>query len=143
MKGLRKSYLAELDKAAKAATERKDTPEAERIVAESDEILRGEVATAGRRGFRILRAYYGVDERWADVTDELRPLIRGNVLRFDHGNDLAFKADPAYGTLKRLIIVYAIDGNTGVSITSEKQRVELPPTAPILDRIPPVGSSQP
>ncbi len=52
MKGLRKSYLAELDKAAKAATERKDTPEAERIVAESDEILRGEVATAGRRGFR-------------------------------------------------------------------------------------------
>ena len=143
MKGLRKSYLAELDKAAKAATERKDTPEAERIVAESDEILRGEVATAGRRGFRILRAYYGVDERWADVTDELRPLIRGNVLRFGLGTDVKFKTDPAYGTVKRLVIVYSLDGNTGVSITADQQRVELPPTAPILDRIPPVGSSQP
>ncbi len=143
MKTLRKSYLAELDKAGKAAIQRQDAPEAERIVAESDEILRGEVATAGRRGFRILRASYGVDERWADVTDELRPLIRGNVLRFDHGKDITFKADPAYGTLKRLIIIYELDGNTGVSITTEKQRVELPPTAPILDRIPPVGSSQP
>ncbi len=143
MKSSRKSYLAELDKAGKAAAERKDTLEAVRIVAESDEILRGEVATAGRRGFRILRASFGVDERWTDVTDELRPLIRGDVLRFDHGKDLTFKVDPAYGTLKRLIIVYALDGNTGVSITTEKQRVELPPTAPILDRIPPVGSSQP
>ncbi len=93
--------------------------------------------------FESFAQYYGVDERWADVTDELRPRIRGNVLRFDHGKDLTFKADPAYGTLKRLIIVYAVDGNTGVSITAEKQRVELPPTAPILDRIPPVGSSQP
>jgi hypothetical protein len=143
LKGLRKSYLAELDKAGKAAAQQKDTPEADRIVAEADEILRGESETAGRRGFRILRAHYGVDERWADVTEELRPLIRGNVLRFDLGTDVTFKADPAYGTLKRLVIVYSLDGNTGVSITTEKQRVELPPTAPILDRIPPVGSSKP
>jgi hypothetical protein len=142
MKILRKSYLAELDKTGKAAAE-KDTSEAARIMAESDEILRGEVATAARRGFRVLRAEYGIDERWTDVTDQLRPLIRGNVLRFELGKDLVFKVDPAYGTVKRLIIVYALDGNMGVSITSDKQRVELPPTAPMLDRIPPVGSSQP
>jgi hypothetical protein len=143
LKSLRTAYLAELDRAARAAAQQKDTPEADRIVAEIDEIRRGEAEAADRRGFRILRAHYGVDGRWADVTDELRPLIRGNVLRFAHGTDVTFKADPAHGTLKHLIIVYSLDGNTGVSITTEKQRVELPPTAPILDRIPPVGSYEP
>ena len=143
LKGLRKPYLAELDKAAKAAALRKDVPEADRIVAEADEILRGEAAAAGRRGFRVLQAQYGIDERWVDVTDQVVPLIRGDVLRFGLGTEVNFKADPALGVLKRLVIVYSLDGNAGVSITGDKQRVELPPTAPILDRIPPVGSATP
>lgn len=65
------------------------------------------------------------------------------MLRFGLGTDLKFKEDPAYGVVKRLILVYSLDGNTGVSITSDQQRVELPPTAPILDRIPSVGSYKP
>jgi hypothetical protein len=140
---LRKAYLAELDKAARAATQRKDAPETDRIVAESDEILRGEAASTGRRGFRVLQAHYGIDERWIDVTDEVRPLIRGNVLRFGKDTDFHFKTDPAYGVLKQLVIIYSLDGNTGVSITADRQRVELPHTAPILDRIPPIGSYKP
>jgi len=144
-KGLRKSYLAELDKAARSTAQGKDVPEADRIGAEAAEILRGAGAgtAAERRGFRVLRATYGIDERWADVTDLVVPLIRGDVLRFGLGTDVNFKADPAYGVPKRLVIVYSLDGNAGVSITGDGQRVELPPTAPILDRIPPVGSYQP
>jgi hypothetical protein len=141
--GLCKAYLADLAKAGKAAAQQKDVTEAERIVAEAEEIVRDDPEVPDRRGFRIISARYGIDERWADVTDELRPLIRGKVLRFGLGTDVNFKADPAHGVLKRLIIVYSLDGNTGVSITAEKQRVELPPTAPILDRIPPVGSYKP
>jgi hypothetical protein len=143
MKGLRQAYLAELEKAEKAAAQQKDRPEADRIVAEADEIFRDDPEVPDRRGFRIISARYGIDERWADVTDELRPLLRGNVLRFGLGTDVNLKNDPAYGVFKRLIIVYSLNGNTGVSITTDKQRVELPPTAPILDRIPPVGSYQP
>jgi hypothetical protein len=143
LKGLRKSYLAELDKAGKTAAQQKDMSEADRIVAEADEIVRSEPEVADRRGFRVLRAHYGIDERWVDVTDQVIPLIRGNGLRFGLGTDFSFKTDPAYGVVKRLIIVYSLDGNTGVSITSDKQRVELPPTAPILDRIPPIGSYKP
>ena len=142
-KGLRKAYLAELEKAGKAAAEQKDGQEADRIAAEADEIVRGDPEVADRRGFRIISARYGIDERWADVTDQLTPLIRGNVLRFGVGIDVNFKNDPAYGVFKRLIIVYSLNGNTGVSITTDKQRVELPPTAPILGTIPPVGSYKP
>ena len=141
-KALRKTYLAELDR-AKAAAQPPDAAEADRIVAEADELARTQEGVGDRRGFRVLRAHYGIDERWADVTDELRPLVRGNVLRFGLGTDVNFKTDPAYGVLKRLVIVYSLDGNTGVSITGEKQRVELPPTAPILDRIPPMNSYKP
>ncbi len=143
LSGLRKGYLTELDRAAKAAAQDKEVAEADRIVAEADEILRGESAAAGRRGFRVVQALYGIDDRWADVTDKVAPLVRGNVLRFGLGTDLDLKVDPAYGVLKRLIIAYSLDGNAGVSITGEKQRVELPPTAPILDRIPAIGSSRP
>ncbi|MDR3618095.1 MAG: hypothetical protein P4L85_02005 [Paludisphaera borealis] len=143
LKGLRKSYLATLDKAAKTAAQQKDAQETDRIIGEADEIVRGGAAAAGRRGFQLLRAHYGVDQRWLDVTDQLRPLIRGDVLRFGLGADFNFKEDPAFGVLKQLIIVYSLDGNTGVSITADSQRVELPPTAPILDRIPPIGSYEP
>jgi len=143
LSGLGKGYLTELDRAAKAAAQKKEVAESDRIVAESDEILRGESAAAGRRGFRVVQALYGIDDRWADVTDKVAPLVRGNVLRFGLGTDLDLKVDPAYGVLKRLIIAYSLDGNAGVSITGDKQRVELPPTAAILDRIPAIGSSRP
>jgi hypothetical protein len=142
VKRLRRTYVAELDK-AKSALTKADPAETDRIAAEADEIVRGEAAAAGRRGFRLIEARYGMDDRWVDVTDQLRPLVRGNVLRFGLGTDVVFKTDPAYGTLKRLIIVYSLDGNTGVSITGDKQRVELPPTIPVLDRIPPIGSYEP
>jgi hypothetical protein len=142
-KSLRKAYLAELEKARKAAAEQQDGQEADRIVAEADEIVRDDPEVPDRRGFQILSARYGIDERWDDVTDQLRPLVRGDVLRFGLGTDVNFKNDPAYGVLKRLIIVYSLNGNTGVSITGDKQRVELPPTAPILGTIPPVGSYKP
>lgn len=57
MKGLRWAYLAELDKAGKAAAQRKDISEADRIVAEADEIVRGDPELADRRGFRVISAF--------------------------------------------------------------------------------------
>ena len=142
-KGHQKAYLAELDKVARSARST-DVAEADRVVAEIDEIARGEAAADGRRGFRVLGAKYGANDRWVDVADELRPMVRGNVLRFGLGADFKPKGgDPIPGTLKTLIIVYTLDGNTGVSITRENQRVELPPTLPSRDRIPPVGSAKP
>ncbi len=140
LKNLRKTYTTELDKVAKTPEAKADAVEASRIVAEGHESVRRDPELPDRRGFQILSAKYGIDSRWIDVTDELKPLMRGNLLRFGLGTDFSFKTDPAYGVVKRLVIVYTIDGNPGVSITADKQRVELPPTAPILDRIPFMGS---
>jgi hypothetical protein len=102
VKRLRQAYVAELDKAEKAADQEKDRGEADRIVAEAEELVRREQEGPGRRGFRIISARFGIDDRWADVTDELRPLIRGNALRFGLGTDVKLKNDPAFGVWKRL-----------------------------------------
>jgi hypothetical protein len=135
LKALRQKYFAELEKGHREAAAQKDTPESERIIAELDEIHRGDADAREYRGFRVIRADYGADERWADVTKQVRERLRGNVLRFDAG-DLHIQPDPAYGVVKTLIITYSLNGNPGVSITRDGQRVELPPTDMSRNRIP-------
>lgn len=133
---LGQSYAASLTEALATAPAAGDPAERPRIAAELEEIRRSEAAATGHRGFRVVRAGYGVDDRWVDVTKQVRALVRGDSLRF-RADQERFKPDPAFGTTKTLMIIYSLDGNLGASITREGQTVELPPTSPATDRIPP------
>lgn len=139
LKALRQRYFAELEKEARDAAARKDDPEHRRILAEVEEVRRGDgdADSPAPRGFRVIRADYGAGERWGDATKQVQALVRGNSLRFDQKWDL-FPPDPAFGVVKTLVITYALDGNLGVSITRDDQQVELPPPPGSRDRIPPV-----
>ena len=141
LKAHRQRYFAGLEKEAREAATRQDEPERQRLLAEIQEVRRldGEAGpdAPAHRGFRVVRADYGADERWNDATRQVQALVRGNSLRFDQKWDL-FPPDPAFGVVKTLVITYALDGVLGVSITRDDQQVELPPPPGTRDRIPPV-----
>jgi hypothetical protein len=59
-------------------------------------------STAAAQQFQILRAEYGYENRWVDVTSRLRELARANAT-FRVSNDL-FGVDPIEGTVKTLRI---------------------------------------
>jgi hypothetical protein len=132
VKSGRRKYLLELDKAARSPAIRKDRQESDRILAEADRINRGDSEAGDPQGLRILRAEYGEGDRWVDVTMPLRALIRGGALIYDPGENAVngFKPDPSFGTHKTMIIIYALDGVPGVSMTLDNQRVELPVKPP-------------
>ena len=133
---LRQMYTAELIKAPQSPTTPPEPAERPRIAAELDEIGRDEATAGSHRGFKVIRAGYGVDDRWVDVTRQIRALVRGDTVRFD-ADPRRFMPDPAVGTRKTLIILYTLDGNLGTSITREGEQVELPPIPLTTDRIPP------
>src|SRR5207244_9909 len=67
---------------------------------------------ASPTGFQILQARFGTEGSWADVTDEVRKLVRGNKLTISLG-ETAIKdrwPDPAAGKAKILILAYLADG---------------------------------
>ncbi len=66
--------------------------------------------TAFGQDFRVLKSEYGADNRWLDVTDIVRNLVRGDglILRVDG----ATLTDPLPGTLKTLRIRYIYQGRT-------------------------------
>lgn len=67
-------------------------------------------STAFGQDFRVLKSEYGADNRWLDVTDIVRNLVRGDglILRVDG----ATLTDPLPGTLKTLRIRYIYQGRT-------------------------------
>lgn len=61
-------------------------------------------------GFRVLKAEYGADQNWTDVTDRVQGLVRGNGVEFRvDGQTLT---DPIPGVKKTLRVRYVFRGRT-------------------------------
>ncbi len=80
VKAARRKYLWDLDRASKAIS-KKNAANRQQIVAEADRANLGDSEASDPRGFRIIRAEIGVDDRWNDVTIPARRLVRENRLK--------------------------------------------------------------
>lgn len=80
---------------------------------------------ARSHGLRILRADYGVEGRFADVTQRLASQIQGNRLTFSV-NNYTMGGDPADHQHKALTVWYVFNGRAGVESVSEGGTISLP-----------------
>jgi hypothetical protein len=74
---------------------------------------------------RILRAQYGADYRYFDVTDRLNSQLQGDQLSLHITND-AMGGDPAPDRRKKLSAVYFFNGQQCRVIVNEKDTLNLP-----------------
>ena len=77
------------------------------------------------RGLRILRAYYGAEGQFVNVTDALRSRMDDGRLSIRVDN-YTLGVDPAPGVHKYLRILYVIDGDRRNIIVDEKTFLRLP-----------------
>jgi hypothetical protein len=77
------------------------------------------------RGVWILRAYWGVQGRTANVTDLLRTMQRENGLQVI-ANNRSLGGDPAPGADKVLIVVYRIQGQESAAAVREGNFLTIP-----------------
>ena len=77
------------------------------------------------RGVQILRAYYGAEGQFMNVTDVLRGRIDDGRL-FIHVNNYNMGGDPSPGAHKWLRVLYEIDGNRRNIVVDEKTDLRLP-----------------
>lgn len=77
------------------------------------------------RGVQILRAYYGADGQFINVTDALRSRVNDGRL-FLRVDNYSMGADPAPGVHKRLRILYVISGERRNIVVDEKTDLQLP-----------------
>ena len=83
---------------------------------------------ARRRGLRILRADYGVEGRFADVTQRLASQIQDNRLELDV-NNYTMGGDPADHQRKSLAVWYVFNGHAAVENVPEGGSISLPAEA--------------
>jgi hypothetical protein len=74
---------------------------------------------------RILRAQYGADFRYFDVTDRLNSQLQGDQLSLRISNDV-MGGDPAPDKRKQLTVVYIFNGDQCRATVSEKDSLNLP-----------------
>lgn len=74
---------------------------------------------------RIMRAQYGADFRYVDVTDRLNALIQGDQLRLRINND-SMGGDPARDRHKELTVVYIFNGQQFRARVREGDALNLP-----------------
>lgn len=74
---------------------------------------------------RVMRAQYGADFRYFDVTDRLNSLIQNDQLEMRIDN-ASMGGDPAPDRPKRLSVVYLFDGAPYRTIVNEHSALELP-----------------
>jgi hypothetical protein len=77
------------------------------------------------RGVLILRAYWGVQGRTANVTDFLRTMQRENGLQV-MANNRSLGGDPAPGADKVLIVVYRVQGQETAAAVREGNFLTIP-----------------
>lgn len=77
------------------------------------------------RGLRILRAYYGAEGQFMNVTDALRSRIDGGRL-YLHIDNYSMGGDPLPGRRKWLRVLYSIDGDRRNIVVEEKTDLQLP-----------------
>jgi hypothetical protein len=78
-----------------------------------------------RRGVLILRAYWGVQGRTANVTDLLRTMQRENGLQVI-ANNRSLGGDPAPGADKVLIVIYRVQGQESAVAVHEGNNLSIP-----------------
>lgn len=78
-----------------------------------------------RGHLRVMRAQYGADFRYFDVTERLNSLIQGDQLVLPINND-TMGGDPAPDRRKRLSVVYLFDGQPYRATVDEHASLELP-----------------
>jgi DnaJ-like protein C11, C-terminal len=78
-----------------------------------------------RGRLRVMRAQYGADFRYFDVTERLNSLIQGDQLVLPINND-TMGGDPAPDRRKRLSVVYLFDGQVYRATVDEHASLDLP-----------------
>jgi hypothetical protein len=78
-----------------------------------------------RRGVVILRAYWGVQGRTANVTELLRTMQRENGLQV-MANNRSLGVDPAPGADKVLIVIYRVQGQETAAAVREGNSLTIP-----------------
>jgi hypothetical protein len=76
-------------------------------------------------GLRILRAYYGADGQFMNVTDALRSRV-GDGRLYLHIDNYSMGGDPLPGRRKWLRVLYSIDGERRNVVLEEKTDLQLP-----------------
>lgn len=76
-------------------------------------------------GLRILRAYYGAEGQFMNVTDVLRSRVDDGRL-YLHIDDRTMGGDPMPGRRKWLRVLYSIDGERRNIVMEEKTDLQLP-----------------
>jgi hypothetical protein len=77
------------------------------------------------RDLVIIRAFYGVQARTVNVTEQLRAMVRDGLLAV-WVNNQNFGGDPAIGADKVLIVVYSFRGQEQATAVREGQRLVIP-----------------
>src|SRR5579864_2963792 len=77
------------------------------------------------RGLRILRAYYGAEGQFINVTEALRSRVDDGRL-FLHVDNYSMGGDPLPGRRKWLRVLYSIDGERRNVVLEEKTDLRLP-----------------
>ena len=90
-----------------------------------DDAERREYGERHERGLQILRAEYGVEGQFANVTEALRSQINDGRL-FLFVNNYTMGVDPAPGVHKRLRVLYVQDGERRHAEVDEKTQLRLP-----------------
>lgn len=78
-----------------------------------------------RRGVTIIRGYYGIQGRMANVTELLRSRVRDGVLSLNVNNE-NLGGDPAIGANKILIVIYSFRGEEQATAIGEGSRLTIP-----------------
>jgi hypothetical protein len=77
------------------------------------------------RGLQILRAYYGAEGQFVNVTDAVRSRVDGDRLYLRVDN-YSMGVDPVPGVHKRLRILYTLRGERRNIVVDEKTDLQLP-----------------
>lgn len=80
-------------------------------------------------GLRLLRAEYGVGDRWVDVTQRLNSQISNDRLSVRVTNETMGR-DPAEEKVKTLVVWYVYGGRTANVTVNEKSTLNLPGSNP-------------
>jgi hypothetical protein len=83
----------------------------------------------GRGGWRdnlsIVRAFYGVQGKTANVTGLVQSMVRGGSVNANV-NNLSMGGDPAVGAEKVLIVIYKYGGQEQATVVSENNTLSIP-----------------
>jgi hypothetical protein len=79
----------------------------------------------GNGGLQITRAYYGLNNRTMDVTQNLRGLVRNGSLAVQVNNN-SMGGDPAMGGVKVLTVFYRFQGQERTSTVREGNLLRIP-----------------